>query len=141
MVNLELERLTTENALGLKWNIEEDKFVWEVLEKILKQENKKPVIRRGIVFAVYSLFNPLGFITLYVMKARLLLQTFSRKKLSWDDPLEEANNGQWKRWLDDLPKLQEIQVNPRDLVMIKKYSCTSSQTLPGKDMQLLHTSA
>ena len=141
MVNLELERLTTENALGLKWNIEEDKFVWEVLEKILKQENKKPVIRRGIVFAVYSLFNPLGFITLYIMKARLLLQTFSRKKLSWDDPLEEANNGQWKRWLDDLPKLQEIQVNPRDLVMIKKYSCTSSQTLPGKDMQLLHTSA
>lgn len=141
MVNLELERLTTENALGLKWNIEEDKFVWEVLEKILKQENKKPVIRRGIVFAVYSLFNPLGFITLYVMKAKLLLQTFSRKKLSWDDPLEEANNGQWKRWLDDLPKLQEIQVNPRDLVMIKKYSCTSSQTLPGKDKQLLHTSA
>lgn len=120
---------------------EEDKFVWEVLEKILKQENKKPVTRRGIVFAVYSLFNPLGLITLYVMKAKLLLQTFSRKKLSWDDPLEEANNGQWKRWLDDLPKLQEIQVNPRDLVMLKKYSCTSSQTLPGKDMQLLHTSA
>lgn len=141
MVNLELERLTTESALGLKWNIEEDKFVWEVLEKILKQENKKPVTRRGIVFAVYSLFNPLGFITLYVMKAKLLLQTFSRKKLSWDDPSEEANNGQWKRWLDDLPKLQEIQVNPRDLVMLKKYSCTSSQTLPGKDMQLLHTSA
>ena len=141
MVNLELERLTTETALGLKWNIEEDKFVWEVLEKILKQENKKPVTRRGIVFAVYSLFNPLGLITLYVMKAKLLLQTFSRKKLSWDDPLEEANNGQWKRWLDDLPKLQEIQVNPRDLVMLKKYSCTSSQTLPGKDMQLLHTSA
>lgn len=141
MVNLELERLTTETALGLKWNIEEDKFVWEVLEKILKQENKKPVTRRGIVFAVYSLFNPLGLITLYVMKAKLLLQTFSRKKLSWDDPLEEANNGQWKRWPDDLPKLQEIQVNPRDLVMLKKYSCTSSQTLPGKDMQLLHTSA
>lgn len=141
MVNLELERLTTETALGLKWNIEEDKFVWEVLEKILKQENKKPVTRRGIVFAVYSLFNPLGLITLYVMKAKLLLQTFSRKKLSWDDPLEEANNGQWKRWLDDLPKLQEIQVNPKDLVMLKKYSCTSSQTLPGKDMQLLHTSA
>lgn len=141
MVNLELERLTTETALGLKWNIEEDKFVWEVLEKILKQENKKPVTRRGIVFAVYFLFNPLGLITLYVMKAKLLLQTFSRKKLSWDDPLEEANNGQWKRWPDDLPKLQEIQVNPRDLVMLKKYSCTSSQTLPGKDMQLLHTSA
>ena len=45
VVNLELERLPTETALGLKWNIEDDKFVWEVLEKILKQVNQKPVTR------------------------------------------------------------------------------------------------
>ena len=45
MVNLELERLPTETALGLKWNIEDDKFVWEVSEKILKQVNQKPVTR------------------------------------------------------------------------------------------------
>ena len=50
------------------------------------------------MFAVYSLFDPLGFITPYAMKAKLLLQTLSKKKLSWDDPLEEANKGQWKRW-------------------------------------------
>ena len=49
------------------------------------------------MFAVYSLFDPLGFITPYAMKAKLLLQTLSKKKLSWDDPLEEANKGQWKR--------------------------------------------
>ena len=44
------------------------------------------------------------------MKAKLLLQTLSRKRLGWDDPLDEADKGQWKRWLEDLPKLQEIQV-------------------------------
>lgn len=87
-----------------------------------------------IVFPVYSLFDPLGFITPYVMKAKLLLQTLSRKKLSWDDPLEKANKRQWKRWLDDLPKLHEIQVDPWDLVMLKKYSFAFSQTLLGKDM-------
>ena len=50
------------------------------------------------MFAVYSVFDPLGFITPYAMKAKLLLQTISRKKLSRDDPLEEANKGYWKRW-------------------------------------------
>ena len=35
LVNLELEKLPTESALGLKWNTEEDKFVSEVLAKIL----------------------------------------------------------------------------------------------------------
>ena len=45
------------------------------------------------------------------MKAKLLLQMLSRKGLSWDDLLEEAEKGQWIRWLDDLPKLQEVQVD------------------------------
>ena len=45
VVNLELERLPIETALGLKWSKEEDKFVWEVLEKILKQVNQKQVTR------------------------------------------------------------------------------------------------
>ena len=69
--------------------------------------NQKPMTSRGIVSAVYSIFDPLGFMAPYV-KAKLLLQTLGRKRLGWDDPLEEANKGQWKRCLDDLPKLQEL---------------------------------
>ena len=112
VVNLDLEKLLTETALGLKWNIEEDKFVWEVSEKMLQRVSQEPVRRRGIVSAVYSLFDPLGFIAPYAMKAKLLLQTLSRKRLGWDDTLEETNKEQWKRWLDDLPKLHQIQSRP-----------------------------
>ena len=65
--------------------------------------------RRGVVSAVYSLFDPLGFIAPYTMKAKLLLQTLSRKRLGWDDTLEETDKEQWKRWLDNLPKLHQIQ--------------------------------
>ena len=50
--NLDLEKLPTESALGLKWNAEEDKFVWEVLEKILQVANQRPMTRRGIVSTV-----------------------------------------------------------------------------------------
>jgi len=45
------------------------------------------------------------------MKAKLLLQTVSRKRLGWDDTLEETDKEQWKRWLDDLPKLHQTQVD------------------------------
>ena len=38
------------------------------------------------------------------------MQILSRKSIGWDDPLDEVDKGQWKRWLDDLPKLQEVQV-------------------------------
>ena len=39
VVNLELEKRPTESVLGLKWNKKEDKFAWEVLEKILNSVN------------------------------------------------------------------------------------------------------
>ena len=88
--NLDLEKLPTESALGLKWNTEEDKFVREVSEKILQVANQRPMTRRGIVSAVYSLFDPLGFIEPYIMKSKLLLQALSRKNVGWDDLIGEA---------------------------------------------------
>jgi len=111
VVKLELEQLPTESALGLKWNIEEDKFVWKAMEKMLQRVSQKPVTRRGIVSAVYSLFDPLGFIAPNAMKAKLLLQTLSRKGLGWDDTLEETDKEQWKRWLDDPLNLHQIQID------------------------------
>lgn len=69
------------------------------------------MIRRGILSAVYSILDPLGFIAPYVTKAKLPLQTLSRTRFGWDDPLEEADKEQWKRWLDDLLKVQELQVD------------------------------
>ena len=39
--NLDLKMLPTETALGLKWNIEENKFVWEDTEKMLQRVSQE----------------------------------------------------------------------------------------------------
>ena len=111
VVNLDIEKLPTESALGLKWNTENDSFVWDVAEKLSRFLNTEPVTRRDLVSAVYSLFDPLGFIAPYLMKAKLLLQMLVRKGVGWDDPLGEDERTQWRRWLADLPKLSEIRIN------------------------------
>ncbi|KAK3700060.1 hypothetical protein QZH41_004360 [Actinostola sp. cb2023] len=110
VVSLDLERLPTESALGLKWNIEDDKFVWEVLDKVMNLVKRKPRTRRGILSVSYSLFDPLGFIAPYIMKAKLILQMLSRKGIGWDDPLAEEDSVQWSRWLEDISKLEEIKI-------------------------------
>lgn len=109
--DLELDRLSTESTLDVKWNTEEDKFVWDVTEEMLQLGNEASVTRLVIVSAVYSPFHPLGFIAPYVMKAKLLLQMLCRKGFRWDDPLQESEKLQWKRWLADLTKLQAIRVD------------------------------
>ena len=110
VVNLELEQLPTKSALGMKWNIENDKFVWEISDKLMSAKSKKPVTRQSIVSVMYSLFDPLGFIAPYIMKAKLILQMLSRKKIGWDEPLEDNENVEWTRWLDHLGKLKAVTV-------------------------------
>ena len=111
MATLELEQLPTQSALGMKWNNEDDRFVCEISHKLMSATSTKPVTRRSIVSFVYSLFHPLGFIAPYIMKAKLILQMLSRKKIGWDDPFKENENLQWTRWLDDLGKLKEVTVD------------------------------
>ena len=111
VVNLDIEDLPTACALGLKWNVEADKFVWDVSAKFRPHLEARPVTRRGILSIVSSLFDPLGFIAPYVMKAKLLLQDLCRKKLGWDTAIVEQDRVQWFRWLEDLSKLENMQVD------------------------------
>ena len=111
VVNLKGDRLPTENTLGLRWNSEEDVFVWTVTEKMLQSTRETSITRRGMVSVVYSFFDPLGFIAPFIMKAKLLLQILSRKQVGWDDPLPDDEQAQWSRWLEDIPKLQEVKIS------------------------------
>ena len=110
VVNLHIDRLPTESTLGVKWNVEVDKFQWEISEEKMELIHNKPNTRRGILSIVYSIFDPLGIVAPFTMKAKLLLQMLSRMKIGWDDQIGETERMQWMRWLADLPKLADVQV-------------------------------
>ena len=95
VVNLDIDDLPTEIALGLKWNVEEDVFTWAADDDTLVQTRGKAITRRGILSAVSSLFDPLGMIAPFIMKAKLLLQELCRKKLQWDEEIRELEKKQW----------------------------------------------
>lgn len=59
--------------------------------------NEKPMTRCGVLSAVSSLFDPLGFISPFIMKAKLLLQELCRKKVGWDGVINEQERVQWLR--------------------------------------------
>ena len=131
VVNQEIEDLPTTCTLGLKWNVETDKFVWEVSAKVQQLLEEKPMTRCGVLSAVSSLFDPLGFISPFIMKAKLLLQELCRKKVGWDGVINEQERVQWLRWLEDLPKLQAFEIErcfkPKDVGEKRMSSCTFSQ--------------
>ena len=69
---------------------------------MLALASQKATTRRGILSVVCSLFDPLGFVAPYVMKAKLLLQELCRQRVEWDDIIGEKEREQWQRWLEDL---------------------------------------
>ena len=64
--------------------------------------SKVPLTKRGMVSVEYSLFDPLGFIAPYIMKAKLLLQTVNRDANPADDGSKGLKLGTLiknERWL------------------------------------------
>lgn len=108
IVSLEMERLLTQSVLGLKWNINDDNFVWDVVEKFENLVCEKTLTKRSMLSVVYSLFDLLGCLAPSILKAKLLLQLLTRGKVGWDDLLPEEEREQWVKWLKDVPKLSEI---------------------------------
>ena len=98
------EVLPVERALGVRWNVETDQFVFRM------QLKRKPPTRRGLLSVVSSVYDPLGFISPFLLSAKIILQDLCRRKLKWDDviPRDSLHQTQW--WLESLPAMEQFSV-------------------------------
>ena len=97
--------LPTDRALGVTWDVNDDKFKFRV------KLNEQPMTRRGIVSTLSSIFDPLGLISPIVFRGKLLLQTICRQStLGWDDTIAPDKQEEWTRWKTSLPELENISV-------------------------------
>ena len=98
-------QLPVERALGVRWDVERDKFCFKI------EVRSKPLTRRGLLSVVSSLYDPLGFVAPVVLSAKVILQDLCRRRLEWDDPIPDDERNRWLSWLEDLPKLEQLSVD------------------------------
>ena len=77
--------------MGVVWNIEKDVFQFEVFKP------DKPATKRGILSAISSLYDPMGFVCPVVLKAKRIMQRLWILQLAWDDPVSECQLAHWER--------------------------------------------
>ena len=109
VVELKDDQRSYERVLGVQWNLLEDHFQFQVRLK------DKPVTRRGILSALSSLFDPLGFVAPIILTAQLILQDLCRRKLGWDEGIPKEDARKWRSWLGDLTNLSQVTI-PRCVV-------------------------
>ena len=104
-LDFDRENLPIERALGIKWDTEKDSFIFKVNIK------NGALTRRGILSTVSSIYDPLGFLSPFILKARQILQELCRIKCGWDEIIPEEYSKQWQKWITELEQLSRFQVD------------------------------
>jgi hypothetical protein len=75
---------------------------------------KRPT-KREILSLLMSIFDPMGFISHFTIKAKILLQDIWRCEIGWDDELPTQFLEKWNNWIQELHCLSQVKI-PRSYV-------------------------
>ena len=104
-IPLDYDDFPSEKALGVLGEVESDRFSFCV------SVPEKPATKRGIMFTVCSLYDPLGMVAPCVLLGKMILQESCRLKSGWDDEVSADLQGRWRLWLQDLPVLDNFTMD------------------------------
>ena len=98
------DTIPSECALGIQWSVKSDTFSFEIKLK------DQPPTRRSCLSVAASLYDPLGFISPFILSGKLILQELCHRGIGWDDPIPESIKPRWEEWIDGLLKLKEVSI-------------------------------
>ena len=94
-----------EKALGIKWDVVKDSFIFESLPF-----EREEVTKRAILKIVAPIFHPLGFVSPFVLIAKTFLQELWRMKLAWDTIIDDNAKREWKKWQGELKNVSKVKI-------------------------------
>ena len=104
-LKLDFDTEDVQRALGISWDINSDTFTFS--PKLIDA----PFTKRGIVRVTCSLFDPMGFITPFILGAKILVQELWRCGVDWDDTIGEEPANSWRKWLEAVKNVTSISIN------------------------------
>ena len=104
-VNLDFDNLPVERALGVLWELALDTLSVKV------NVPSKQHTRRGLLSVMSSVYDPIGILAPFTIRAKMLFQDEVRRRKGWDHPLTAANHSSWARWLSELDELGGLHID------------------------------
>ena len=95
-------------ALGVLWKPSLDMLTYRV------HVPPERATKRTVMSTVMSVFDPIGYLTGWLLHGKILLQKIWRRELAWDDNIPEDLIAEWQKWTDELRRIHELQL-PRHL--------------------------
>ncbi|XP_075150605.1 uncharacterized protein LOC142224702 [Haematobia irritans] len=109
LYNLDLLRFSENSStktLGIKWNALSDKFTYSSFPT----QTHDSATKRQILSQVAQLFDPAGWITPVVIRAKIFMQQLWLETKSWDDDISPDSLHIWNNLLNDLTQIKIIEI-------------------------------
>eukprot|EP00795_Rhopilema_esculentum_P003689 gene3689-14952_t len=109
-IDLDNGELPTVKTLGILWRAKEDIFSFHSSPP----EENQIITKRSFLRTIASLFDPLGFLAPFIVRAKVVMQEIWRQGFDWDDELDGEVKSKIQSWYSELHELSNLSV-PRCL--------------------------
>ncbi|XP_037501540.1 uncharacterized protein LOC119375434 [Rhipicephalus sanguineus] len=92
-------------VLGVPWEHKGDTTALTVRNAASFATNS-PATKRTILQTVARVYDPLGYLSPFTVKGKLIFQDLWKRKHSWDDTLPDEVQAAWNAWCAELPEVQ-----------------------------------
>ncbi|XP_054713877.1 uncharacterized protein LOC129223335 [Uloborus diversus] len=110
IVEVQKEHNDTLKVLGLNWCNSKDVLFLNI-DKLSETLNKCRIItKRNILKVTATIFDPVGFISPFVLRAKLIMQNLWQLGLELDDEVPIECKQMWSEWCDEIETLKKFEI-------------------------------
>lgn len=116
-----------ERILGVWWDFKQDHFRYQF--KFLKIDpdiihlQKRPT-KRDILKIIMSIFDPLGFISNFLIIGKILMQSIWISGISWDEFITDNQYQYWQNWSHNFENISRLKI-PRVMTTFPIKNCNT----------------
>ncbi|XP_068713051.1 uncharacterized protein [Montipora foliosa] len=104
------EARSVTKALGLKWNTRADSLVFTMDVNSVKSGSEKLYTKREVASLAAKMFDPIGLITPFTVRSKLLLQGLWTQGVGWDDEIPVGTAVSWNQCVEELSELEHLHI-------------------------------
>ena len=105
-VDLDNDQLPSTKTLGVWWLADQDIFTF----KENKPDDDMIYTKRNFLKKIATLFDPLGLLSPFTVRAKMLLQDMWTTGLDWDEEMPESLVQSARGWFSELCDLKKLQI-------------------------------
>lgn len=104
--------------LGLNWNSHDDCFKFDFTQLLEYAQQLEPT-KRSLLRILAKIFDPLGFLSPFTIRLKLMFQGLCVEACDWDTTLTGSDSEEWNSILKEIQELNKVKV-------LRYYSLLSS---------------